>query len=145
MFLWRNVENYPSIIVKYPPYLVFWGPRGHSFLSRWPPGYPIQIVQANRKADTMGGCGECMQTDPLPRFCHALYTFNGGLPTHYRNMRTRQQVQLWINKAKDITSLTPLCVSLARDRSQKLVKRHICGRTYNLCYFTDLWNDRLRL
>ena len=24
MFLWRTDENYPSIIIKYPPYLVFW-------------------------------------------------------------------------------------------------------------------------
>ena len=24
MFLWRNVENYPSIITKYPPYLFHW-------------------------------------------------------------------------------------------------------------------------
>ena len=23
MFLWRTGENYPSIIIKYPPYLVF--------------------------------------------------------------------------------------------------------------------------
>ena len=24
MFLWRTDENYPSIIIKYPPYLFFW-------------------------------------------------------------------------------------------------------------------------
>ena len=32
MFLWRNKENYPSIIIKYPPYLFFWP----SFSSRLP-------------------------------------------------------------------------------------------------------------
>ena len=24
MFLWRTDENEPSVIIKYPPYLVFW-------------------------------------------------------------------------------------------------------------------------
>ena len=23
-FLWRTGKNYPSIIIKYPPYLLFW-------------------------------------------------------------------------------------------------------------------------
>ena len=30
MFLWRTGENYPSVIIKYPPYLFYW-----SHLVKW--------------------------------------------------------------------------------------------------------------
>ena len=42
MFLWRTDENYPSIIIKYPPYLFFWT---HISSSLWGDERTILVYQ----------------------------------------------------------------------------------------------------
>ena len=44
MFLWRNKQNYPLIITKYPPYLFHWESKITVSLTT---SYPIQPVQAS--------------------------------------------------------------------------------------------------